>query len=103
MRQVVDIAGQTTIVTPPPTSTTSMQPGPLTGGNVGSFARNEFAAVPELGAKFRYSVHECLDLTAGYSFIYWSNVVQPAGQIDPLLRDPPPAFSFNSGSYWVHA
>ena len=102
MRQVVDIAGQTTIVTPAPNPTTSVQPGPLTGGNVGTFTRNQFAAVPELGAKFRRSINECLDVTCGYSFIYWSNVVQPGDQIDPLLNDPPSAFTFNSGSYWVH-
>ncbi|MBP89144.1 MAG: hypothetical protein CMJ64_20910 [Planctomycetaceae bacterium] len=102
MRQAVSIAGQTTIVTPGPGSTTNVQNGPLAGGNVGRFTLNEFVVAPELGAKFRYSVHECLDLTAGYSFIYWSDVAQPGDQIDPLLNDPPSAFVFNSDSYWVH-
>jgi hypothetical protein len=103
MRQVVTIAGETTIVTPPPGSTTSTQPGPLAGAaNSGRHTRNDFAVAPELGINLNYSINECVGLSAGYSFIYWSSVVQPGAQIDPLLQDPPPAFVFNSGSYWVH-
>jgi hypothetical protein len=103
MREVVTIGGQTTIVTPPPGSTTSTTPGPLAGSaNSGRQVNDEFAVSPELGINCRYSINECLDLSFGYSFIYWSSIAQAGKQIDPMLNDPPSAFSLNSGSYWVH-
>ncbi|MCA9147217.1 MAG: BBP7 family outer membrane beta-barrel protein [Planctomycetaceae bacterium] len=104
MRQVADIAGQATIVTPPPGSTTNATPGPLAGpANSGRFTRNRFAVAPEVGVKLRRQVSECLDLSFGYSYQYWSDVIQPGDQIDFLLRDPTPAFQFRSGSYWVQS
>ncbi|MBC8354273.1 MAG: BBP7 family outer membrane beta-barrel protein [Planctomycetes bacterium] len=103
MREVVTIAGQTTIVTPGPASTTNTTPGPLAGSpNSGRHVNDEFAVSPELGVNCRYAITECLDLAFGYSFIYWSSVAQAGAQIDPMLNDPPSAFSLNSGSYWVH-
>lgn len=103
MREVVTIGGQTTIVTPGPVPTVNTTPGPLAGAaNSGRQVNDEFAVAPELGINCRYSLNECLDLAFGYSFIYWSSVAQAGAQIDPMLNDPPPAFSLNSGSYWVH-
>lgn len=103
MRQVVTIDGQTTIVTPEPGSTTSTTFGPLAGeANSGRHVNNEFAVSPELGINCRYSLTECLDVSFGYSFIYWSSLAQAGKQIDSMLNDPPPAFSLNSDSYWVH-
>jgi len=103
MREVVTIDGQTTIVTPGPGMTTNTTPGPLAGtANSGRHINDEFAVAPELGVNCRYSITECLDLSFGYSFIYWSSVAQAGNQIDSMLNDPPGAFSLNSGSYWVH-
>jgi hypothetical protein len=103
MREVVTIDGQTTIVTPGPAMTTSTTPGPLAGAaNSGRHLNDEFAVSPELMVNCRYAVTECLDLSFGYSFIYWSSVAQAGNQIDSMLNDPPGAFSLNSGSYWVH-
>jgi len=103
MREVVTIGGQTTIVTPGPGSTTNTIPGPLaSAANSGTHANDEFAVSPELGINCRYSINECLDLSFGYSFIYWSSLAQAGRQIDSMLNDPPGAFSLNSGSYWVH-
>ncbi|MEO8499069.1 MAG: BBP7 family outer membrane beta-barrel protein, partial [Planctomycetota bacterium] len=103
MHEVVTINGQTTIVTPAPGPTTNTTPGPLAGtANSGTHADDKFAVSPELGVNCRYSVTECLDLSFGYSFIYWSSVAQAGNQIDSMLNDPPSAFSLNSGSYWAH-
>lgn len=103
MRQVVTIDGQTTIVTPSPGSTTNTTPGPLAGtNNSGRHVNDEFAVSPELGVNCRYSINECLDLSFGYSFIYWSSLAQAGNQIDSMLNDPPSSFTLNSGSYWVH-
>lgn len=103
MREVVTISGQTTIVTPGPATTTNTIPGPLGGAaNSGRHVNNEFAVSPEVGINCRYAINQCLDLSFGYSFIYWSSLAQAGNQIDPMLNDPPPAFSLNSGAYWVH-
>jgi len=103
MRQMVTISGQTTIVTPPPDQTVNVIPGPLAGAaNSGTHERDKFAVAPELGVTLRWAMNECLDVSVGYSFILWSDVVQAGNQIDPALNDPPTAFAFQSDSYWVH-
>ncbi|HUG69068.1 MAG TPA: BBP7 family outer membrane beta-barrel protein [Pirellulaceae bacterium] len=103
MRQIVNIGGHTTIVTPGPGTTTNTLPGPLAGAaNSGRHVSDEFAVSPELGVNCRYSITPCLDLGFGYSFLYWSSIAQAGNQIDSMLNDPPGAFTLNSGSYWVH-
>jgi hypothetical protein len=82
--------------------------------NSGTFTRNQFGMVPELGATLGYQVTQHLRLTAGYSFIYWSNVVRPGDQIDTTVNPnllPPenptqtaflnPRFAFQDSDYWV--
>jgi hypothetical protein len=112
VRQEVMISG-TTLITPPG------QP-PQRGGllaqrtNIGTYTRNDFGVVPELGATLGYQVTQNLRLTAGYSFIYWSNVVRPGDQIDttvnPNLMPPEnpqetaflnPRFAFQPTDYWI--
>ena len=101
MRQQVSIAGQTTN-TVAPNNVAVLAEGLLANaGNQGVRERDEFAVVPELGATFVYELSDCIDLSVGYSFIYWSNVVQPGDQIDANLFVPS-QFAFNDGSYWVH-
>ena len=79
--------------------------------NIGTFTRNEFAAVPELGLNWAWKVNSWAELNLGYSFIYWSKIIQPGSAIDPQLAvnlsDPftgtlRPAFNFSDGPYWVH-
>lgn len=107
MRQSAAIAGQrTTTDTTPTTVVTFGQHAPARNGD--RFVRRTFAFSPEVGINFRYSVNECLALTAGYSYIYWNDVLQAGSQIDVRFDDLPdatsqfPQFAFNSGSYWVH-
>jgi len=83
--------------------------------NSGPFVRNQFGVVPELGATLGYQWTQRMRLTAGYSFIYWSNVVRPGDQIDttvntnlmpeeatPLLNSHlNPRFAFQDSDYWV--
>ncbi len=82
--------------------------------NSGTFVRNQFGVVPELGATLGYQCTQRLRLTAGYSFIYWSNVVRPGDQIDTTVNPnllPPenptqtaflnPRFAFQDSDYWV--
>jgi len=82
--------------------------------NSGTFVRNQFGVVPELGATLGYQMTKRIRLTAGYSFIYWSNVVRPGDQIDTTVNPnllPPenptqtaflnPRFTFQDSDYWV--
>jgi len=82
--------------------------------NSGTFVRNQFGVIPELGATLGYQVTQRMRLTAGYSFIYWSNVVRPGDQIDTTVNPnllPPenpleteflnPRFAFQDSDYWV--
>jgi len=82
--------------------------------NSGTFERNQFGVVPELGTTLGYQVTQRMRLTAGYSFIYWSNVVRPGDQIDTTVNPnllPPenptqtaflnPRFTFQDSDYWV--
>jgi hypothetical protein len=57
-------------------------PGGFTVGNIGRYERNEFSMLPELGATLGYCVTPRFKLTAGYTLLYWSNVVRPGDQID---------------------
>jgi hypothetical protein len=117
VKQEVMIQG-TTVSTLP--NGTVVLPNPGVGGllaqrtNIGTYTRNEFGIVPELGATLGYQVTQHLRLTAGYSFIYWSNVVRPGDQIDttvnPNLMPPEnpvetaflnPRFAFQQTDYWV--
>jgi hypothetical protein len=117
MKQEVMIQGNTVSKAP---DGTPVQPNPGVGGllaqrtNIGTRTRNEFGIVPELGATLGYQFTQHLRLTAGYSFIYFSNVVRPGDQIDttvnPNLMPPEnpdetaflnPRFAFQQTDYWV--
>ena len=89
----------------------------LPGANIGRVERDVFSVVPQVGLNIGYQVTERITLFAGYSFLYWSNVVRPGDQIDPVLdvnripnfvRDPNPVFPprpanpFKQSDLWVH-
>lgn len=103
MRQMVNIAGQTTNDVPgDPGSPFVIAEGLLAGAaNSGRRQRDEFVVVPELGASMVYELSDCVDVSFGYSFIYWSSVVQAGQQIDPNLFVPS-NFVYRDNSFWVH-
>jgi hypothetical protein len=109
-RSVVFIDGQTVTTVP------GVDPVTFTGDllaqetNMGRHVRNDFVVLPELGLTLGYQLTPRLQLRAGYTFLYWSNVARPAGQIDrdvsQLPPDAPagarrPAFSFVTDDYWI--
>jgi hypothetical protein len=82
--------------------------------NSGTFRRNRFATVPELGATVGYRVGRGWSASLGYSVIFWRNVVRPGDQIDPVVNTnliPPetvpfsgplrPAFGFRETAFWA--
>lgn len=112
-RQMVTIAGNTQ--TTANGATTTANGGLLAQRtNIGTYTRDQFGVVPELGATVGYQLTQRLRLTAGYTFIYWSNVVRPGDQIDtsvnPNLLPPEnptqttflnPRFAFQDSDYLI--
>jgi hypothetical protein len=89
----------------------------LPGANIGRYSRDVFSVVPQVGLNLGYHVTDRLSVFAGYTFLYWSNVVRPGDQIDPVLdvtRIPNfittaspmnptrPVNPFKSSDLWVH-
>ena len=87
-------------------------------GNAGTFERDEFTMIPELGLTLGYDLTRRLKLTAGYTVLYWGNVLRPGDQIDidvngnliPRDGGPPagtvvggdaPRFEFNQTDVWA--
>lgn len=114
-RQVVDISGTFTSV--PAGGSASTQPGALLavpGRNLGRWDKNEFSTVSELGVTVGYQITPNVQLFGGYTFLYWTNVVRPGSEIDPVLdttripnfggapaTSPRPIVPFNQVDFWA--
>jgi len=109
------VRGRTTVDTAPATDV----PAGLfaLASNSGRASRNEFAVVPEIGAKVGVRVSEHFTIYGGYNFFYWSNVARPGAQIDRNLNPNliptsttfgapggprQPVRSFTTDDYWAH-
>ncbi|MEZ6091044.1 MAG: BBP7 family outer membrane beta-barrel protein [Pirellulaceae bacterium] len=111
-RQSVSISGSTLLTTD---SSQTFDSGIFAlPSNIGTYERNRFAVVPEIGVTGGYYWTPNLRFTLGYTFLYWNNVVRPGDQvdldIDPNLFPPTtatptassrPRFRFNEIDYWV--
>jgi hypothetical protein len=111
MRQQVTIGGST-FVAVPGQETLEAAGGLLTQpSNIGGFVRDEFAVIPEGQLNLRYCLTQNVELSIGYTVIYYSDVVRPADQIDPRvdprqITDPDnasalPAFDFVGSDFWL--
>jgi Putative beta barrel porin-7 (BBP7) len=88
----------------------------LPGANIGRFTNDETSVVPQVGVNVGYQVSPNCSVFAGYSCLYWTNVVRPGHQIDPVLdinRIPNfgtapaattvrPIVPFNQSDFWAH-
>jgi hypothetical protein len=83
--------------------------------NIGSYSRNEFSVIPQIGATVGFQMTPRFRFTGGYTLMYWGNVVRPGDQIDlhvnpdyldflPGNDGAPfrPAFAFNETDLWAH-
>ncbi len=113
-RQRVRIAGTTTLTEPSSSETFSGATLALPS-NIGSYRRDEFSMIPELGLTLGIRVTDWLNATVGYSLLYFPNVVRAGDQIDrdvnpnqfappldPLPGSPRPRFRFVETDYWAH-
>ncbi|HLJ97752.1 MAG TPA: BBP7 family outer membrane beta-barrel protein [Gemmataceae bacterium] len=84
--------------------------------NSGRFVHGRFAVVPEVDVQLGYQLGRHVRLFAGYTFLYWSDVVRAGNQIDtsvnatqvpvvrpagPLTGPARPAFSFHETDFWA--
>jgi hypothetical protein len=93
-----------------------------TSTNIGHYTRDQFGVVPEVGLTVGYQVTDHVRVFVGYNFLYWSDVVRPADQIDRTINprtvpnavtltptlvprgsaNPPrPAFQFHNTDFWA--
>ena len=83
--------------------------------NIGTYERNRFAVVPEVGATLGFHLSPRMSLTAGYTLVYFSNVVRAGDQIDtdlnpdllpvanlPLTGAARPRFIFRQSDFFAH-
>lgn len=109
MQERVSISGATAVGLP--LATPTVTPGGIytQQSNIGTFERDTFAFIPELGVKGGWAIRNNVQLTAGYTFLYISKVALGGNQIDPNLdltqsqggpRALQPAFNYREGSMW---
>lgn len=76
--------------------------------NIGVYERDQFSILPELSARLSYRVTERFSLSAGYTLVYWANVVRPGDHIDYSVeyqgvnQSSHPRFAWNETSFWAH-
>lgn len=83
--------------------------------NIGRYERDRFSAIPELGARLSYRVTPRLSVAAGYTLLYWANVVRPGDVIDYSIdgrlapvaiaaatANSHPRFDWEETSVWAH-
>jgi hypothetical protein len=107
--------GANTVVTEPdgtvfsdPTRGLLVQPS-----NLGRVSRYRFGVVPEVIASLSWEFNEHFRFTVGYNFLWWSSVVRPGEQIDPVVNVGAvgdvgqlgsiarPGVPFQSSSFWA--
>ena len=82
VQQEIDIAGATST-----TAGVSAAGGLLAQTtNIGSNSYDRFSVIPEIGLTVGYCLTDNLRLTAGYNFLYWTNVARSAEQIDQSVN-----------------
>lgn len=82
--------------------------------NIGTYERDQFVWSPEASIKANYCISECLSISVGYTFMYWTRVALAGDQVDTrvnrdVLFDGPfnaggggnPAFAFRDTDFWV--
>jgi hypothetical protein len=84
--RAVIINGQTVFTSP------GLPSLPFSGGllalptNIGRHSSSGFSVIPEVGGNLGYQLTSNMRVFAGYSFMYWSNVVRAGDQINTNLN-----------------
>ncbi len=115
--QEVQISGSTVFTSSGGVAVT--QPGGLLAlpTNIGTYSRDQFTVVPQIGINVGRQLTNHVRVYVGYTSIYWSSVVRPGDQIDPVINTTQlptaagpgtlvgparPAFAFHDSGLWAH-
>jgi hypothetical protein len=65
--------------------------------NAGSQDRTQLGCVTEVNLRVGYRITEHWLVSIGYTFLYWSDIIRPAGQINPAVdpRTVPSSLAYN--------
>ena len=109
MRQRAVLAGQT-VINDSANSIIDAQ-GLLTRStNIETHERNVITVIPQISLRGTYAVSHRVDVTIGYSLVFFPHVLQPTEQLDPdlavnladpVLGEQRPQFTFQSRDYWA--
>jgi hypothetical protein len=113
--QVVDVNGFTTVSVPGfPPPVTNVGGLLALPSNIGRQSRDRVAVIPVFGAQIGYQLTQHLRAYAGYTFIYWNDVVRAGDQVDlavnpnllppatqPVVGPLRPAPRFENTSFWA--
>ena len=84
--------------------------------NIGTYNRDQFSVIPQLGLNVGRQLTNNFRVFVGYTVMYWSNVVRPGDQIDPVVNPTQlptptgpgtlvgparPAFAFHESALWA--
>lgn len=112
-QQTVNINGNA--VTTDATTGAILASGPATllaqTTNIGQHRRDQFCFVPEIGVQMGYQLSRNVSVTAGYTWLYMTNVARPGDAIDrnttvPTIGLPPgsatnPGVNWQTGNFWA--
>ena len=84
--EVVNIAGSTTVTVPGTAPVTSMGGLLALPSNIGRFSKDKVEVIPEFGARVGYQVTPGIQAFAGYSILYWADVVRAGNQVDQVVN-----------------
>jgi hypothetical protein len=77
---------------------TLTEPGGLyVPANVGTLDRRQLGCVAEANLRLGYRISEHWTASVGYTFLYWGDIIRPAGQINPPVdpRTVPSSLAYN--------
>ena len=106
-RQVVNVRGNRVITVPGGSPSADTRGLLVQDSNSGTHTNNQFTAVPELNLRYTQHITECVDISIGYTYIYWSHVVQPGDQVSLAIDDNPsgtqPLVNMVNDDYWMQS
>lgn len=115
--RTVSISGTTTFLDPVPGGNPITQVGGLLAqqSNIGVYTSNSFSVIPELAVNLGVNISPTVRVWAGYTFMYWNNIMRAGEQIDlnvdpnqlPTRAGPgapgvQPVFPARVNDIWVH-
>jgi hypothetical protein len=85
-REVVNISGATTFTVPGAAPVTGVGGLLALPSNIGRFSKDRVEVIPEFGVRIGYQVTPRLQVFAGYTFLYWADVLRAGSEVDLVVN-----------------